>query len=293
MNRPLPERTQITPADAGSINLRHAPDPCTPCSPDFSHCSLTRPPAPTCRPPRAAAGPADLYVSPQGNDAWSGKLPDPNAGKTDGPLATLDGARLAVRKLRQADAKRDRPITVLFRAGTYVLTSPIVSPRRMRARKSRRSSTRPSRGRRRSSAAACGSRGGRWCGRPLAGDAAGREGRQVGLRAALRGRPPADAAAAAEGGVLPDRGTRAAGGEARRRRQARRGRRPLPLSAGVDQEGLAQPRRRRGDQLPQLVHVDAADRFRRCGEGSRLLHRPHRQLGAVFPAQRGDALPRR
>src|SRR4051812_38499380 len=68
---------------------------------------------------------ADVYVSPAGNDAWSGTLVHPNAGKTDGPLATLDAARLAVRKLKQADAKRDKPITVLLRGGTYFLPASI------------------------------------------------------------------------------------------------------------------------------------------------------------------------
>ena len=43
---------------------------------------------------------ATLHVAPGGNDAWSGRLAEPNAGKTDGPLATLAGARDAVRKLK-------------------------------------------------------------------------------------------------------------------------------------------------------------------------------------------------
>lgn len=30
-----------------------------------------------------------LYVAPNGNDAWSGSLPEPNTARTDGPLATL------------------------------------------------------------------------------------------------------------------------------------------------------------------------------------------------------------
>ena len=34
-----------------------------------------------------------FYVSTQGNDTWSGTLPEPNAAKTDGPLATLHHAR--------------------------------------------------------------------------------------------------------------------------------------------------------------------------------------------------------
>lgn len=38
-----------------------------------------------------------LYLSPSGNDAWSGTLPAPNPGKSDGPLATLERARKAVR----------------------------------------------------------------------------------------------------------------------------------------------------------------------------------------------------
>ena len=36
-----------------------------------------------------AGGGLQLYVATNGNDAWSGKLPEPNADGTDGPLATL------------------------------------------------------------------------------------------------------------------------------------------------------------------------------------------------------------
>ena len=64
----------------------------------------------------------DLHVAPDGNDAWSGKLTRPNAGRTDGPLASLEGARLAVRQL-------PRPLTesvqVVFAAGTYRLTQTV------------------------------------------------------------------------------------------------------------------------------------------------------------------------
>ena len=41
----------------------------------------------------------DLYVAPEGNDAWSGRLPTPNAARTDGPATTLQAARDAARKL--------------------------------------------------------------------------------------------------------------------------------------------------------------------------------------------------
>ena len=36
---------------------------------------------------------ATLYVAPDGNDAWSGKLQHSNARRTDGPLATLVGSQ--------------------------------------------------------------------------------------------------------------------------------------------------------------------------------------------------------
>ncbi len=68
-----------------------------------------------------------LYVSPAGDDAWSGRLRVPNAARTDGPLAGLDGARRAVRKLRRSQPAADRgSIRVLFLDGTYRLRSPVV-----------------------------------------------------------------------------------------------------------------------------------------------------------------------
>ena len=50
----------------------------------------------------AASPPCVLYVSPSGNDAWSGKLATANAAKADGPLASLVAARDAIRKLKAA-----------------------------------------------------------------------------------------------------------------------------------------------------------------------------------------------
>lgn len=68
---------------------------------------------------------ADLYVSPAGNDNWSGRLPEPNADRTDGPLATLAAARDTVRKLK-ADSPQPKPILVLLRGGTYGIGEPVV-----------------------------------------------------------------------------------------------------------------------------------------------------------------------
>ncbi len=66
---------------------------------------------------------ATLYVAPDGNDQWSGSLARPNAAKTDGPLASLDGARLAVRKVKAATP--DEPVQVQFANGNYTLTRPV------------------------------------------------------------------------------------------------------------------------------------------------------------------------
>ena len=73
--------------------------------------------------PRPAAG-LELYVAPDGNDAWSGRLTKPNAEKTDGPLATLTGARDALRKAR-AQGPLDGPARVRVADGRYALAGPL------------------------------------------------------------------------------------------------------------------------------------------------------------------------
>ncbi len=57
---------------------------------------------------------ADWFVSPNGHDAWTGRLAEPNADKTDGPFATLGKARDTIRPL---PGER----TVHIREGLYVL----------------------------------------------------------------------------------------------------------------------------------------------------------------------------
>ena len=42
-----------------------------------------------------------LYVAPNGNDFWSGRLAAPNLTKTDGPFATFDRARTIVQQIQQ------------------------------------------------------------------------------------------------------------------------------------------------------------------------------------------------
>ncbi|MCX5654935.1 MAG: right-handed parallel beta-helix repeat-containing protein [Planctomycetota bacterium] len=76
-----------------------------------------------------AAAPAGdstvVYVSPEGNDAWSGRLAAPDAAKSDGPLATPAAARDAVRKLRAAGSLKGGA-TIQLRGGTYYLAEPLV-----------------------------------------------------------------------------------------------------------------------------------------------------------------------
>ncbi len=58
--------------------------------------------------------PQTLYVSPCGNDSWSGRLPEPNAAGTDGPVASLVRAR---ERLRQRD--RNQSAAAIVRGGRY------------------------------------------------------------------------------------------------------------------------------------------------------------------------------
>ncbi|MCX5661379.1 MAG: right-handed parallel beta-helix repeat-containing protein [Planctomycetota bacterium] len=70
---------------------------------------------------RATTWPPRFYVALDGNDAWTGTHPAPNAKKTDGPFATLPRAVAAVRQLRAANPRHDGPTIVQVRGGTYFL----------------------------------------------------------------------------------------------------------------------------------------------------------------------------
>ncbi|MCE5325721.1 MAG: right-handed parallel beta-helix repeat-containing protein [Planctomycetaceae bacterium] len=60
---------------------------------------------------------ADLFVAPEGKDA--------NAGTKDAPLASLAGARDAVRKIRAGAPDRATPVVVEFAAGFYPLEATV------------------------------------------------------------------------------------------------------------------------------------------------------------------------
>ncbi len=67
----------------------------------------------------SAAAAVHLYVAPTGNDAWSGRLAAPNRDQTDGPFATLEGAREAIRAMKKAGGLPPDGVMVELSAGTY------------------------------------------------------------------------------------------------------------------------------------------------------------------------------
>jgi hypothetical protein len=71
----------------------------------------------------AFAGGATFYVSPTGNDAWSGKSPARKG--ADGPFATIGRAQKAVREMRTAGNPAG-PVTVFLRGGRYEIAEPLV-----------------------------------------------------------------------------------------------------------------------------------------------------------------------
>jgi hypothetical protein len=77
----------------------------------------------TCLTGWAAPSGATFYVSPAGNDAWGGRLAQPDARAADGPFATVQRGLEAVRKLRAAGCTQT--LKVLVRGGTYWLREPV------------------------------------------------------------------------------------------------------------------------------------------------------------------------
>ena len=77
----------------------------------------------------------DLYVSTKGNDAWSGRIPEPNAEMSDGPFATVATARDEVRRRKsfvfskqasRYSAALKTAFTVWIRGGVYRVSEPII-----------------------------------------------------------------------------------------------------------------------------------------------------------------------
>ncbi len=67
---------------------------------------------------------ADFFVSPVGKDSWSGTHSEPTRDGTDGPFASLERARDAVRAAKPGLEGRD--VCVLIRGGTYRIQQTVV-----------------------------------------------------------------------------------------------------------------------------------------------------------------------
>ncbi len=70
----------------------------------------------------AQTKPATYYVSPLGDDSWSGTVASSNRNLTDGPFATLERANLAILQLELKGDIPESGVEVLLRGGTYSLT---------------------------------------------------------------------------------------------------------------------------------------------------------------------------
>jgi len=76
----------------------------------------------TFAPAQAIGAKAGTYfVAVNGNDSWSGRIPKPNLGRPDGPLATLEAACKAARRLGTQQSRR-----VVVQGGQYFLDKPLV-----------------------------------------------------------------------------------------------------------------------------------------------------------------------
>jgi len=66
-----------------------------------------------------------FYVSPQGNDRWTGRLARPNKKRTDGPVASLAGARDKIRRLKSRRTIT-KPVRIIVMDGIYTLSGPFI-----------------------------------------------------------------------------------------------------------------------------------------------------------------------
>ncbi len=67
----------------------------------------------------AQADSVAVYVSPDGNDSWSGSLPQPNADRTNGPLRTIQSALDRITSLSEDPGRANVRFEVLIRQGVY------------------------------------------------------------------------------------------------------------------------------------------------------------------------------
>jgi len=75
--------------------------------------------------PSSSARDITLHVAPDGDDHWTGASAR-HDGQSDGPLASLQGARDRVRAMRSRQNGQRDHVTILIAPGAYSLTEPVV-----------------------------------------------------------------------------------------------------------------------------------------------------------------------
>lgn len=121
---PLPSKQEIAAASASSVPVEAAEEGSVQDEPSrVVALSVSA----TTASETAAPSAQFIFVSPAGNDAWSGSLQSPNANGTDGPVKSLLAAQaLARAKLAAMSAGATRmPVKVRIGAGKYYLTAPL------------------------------------------------------------------------------------------------------------------------------------------------------------------------
>lgn len=74
---------------------------------------------------RDLPSPLVMHVAKDGNDAWSGELPSANKNRSDGPFATLERARDAIRQLKSTGSLPKGGVIVEVGGGVYELARPL------------------------------------------------------------------------------------------------------------------------------------------------------------------------
>ena len=69
--------------------------------------------------------PIELFVAVDGSDKWTGKRPEPNADRPDGPFRTIGAAQRAIRAIKETDSGLSRPVNVSLRGGVHRLARPL------------------------------------------------------------------------------------------------------------------------------------------------------------------------
>jgi hypothetical protein len=71
--------------------------------------------------PRMGLAAMDFYIAAAGKDQWSGRAVSPHGDRSDGPFATLQRARDAIRQLKRSSGLPEGGVTVWIAPGMYFL----------------------------------------------------------------------------------------------------------------------------------------------------------------------------